>query len=153
MFPVWHVKMSGLFQREYRVTHEDFSRSEKTKTSSNRSFGFVIGSAFLLIGLVPLFHPPYQPRWLAIAIGAIFAGFARFRPDLLSFLNSLWLRFGLLLHKIVSPVILGLLFFTTVLPVGLLMRAFGKDPLRLHRDPAAEAIGCRASRPARRPNP
>jgi saxitoxin biosynthesis operon SxtJ-like protein len=117
--------------------HEDFTRAEKSKLSSNRSFGFVIGGALLLIGLVPLLHPPHRPHWWAIVIAAIFAGFAQVRPDLLKPLNFLWHRFGLLLHKIVSPVILGLLFYTTVLPVGLLMRAFGKDPLRLHKDSAA----------------
>lgn len=119
------------------MTHEDFSRAEKTKMSSNRSFGLVIGGAFLLIGVAPLLHAPHRPRWWAIVIAVIFAGCAQLRPDLLKPLNTLWLRFGLLLHKIVSPVILGLLFYTTVLPVGLLMRAFGKDPLRLHKDPAA----------------
>jgi hypothetical protein len=119
------------------VTHEDFGRAEKTKGSSDRSFGHVIGGAFLLIGLVPLLHAPHRPRWWAIAIAVAFAVFAQFRPELLAPLNRLWLRFGLLLHKIVSPVILGLLFYTTVLPVGLLMRAFGKDPLRLRPNPAA----------------
>jgi Saxitoxin biosynthesis operon protein SxtJ len=122
-----------------QVSHEDFSRAETTKISSNRSFGFVIGGAFLLIGLLPLLHAPHRPRWWAIIIATIFAGFAQLRPDLLGPLNKLWLRFGLLLHKIVSPVILGLLFYTTVLPVGLLMRAFGKDPMRLHKDPTAES--------------
>ena len=53
--------------------------------------------------------------------------------------NALWFRFGLLLHRVVSPVILALLFFTTVAPVGLLMRAFGKDPLRLKKDRAADS--------------
>jgi hypothetical protein len=117
--------------------HEDFSRAEKTKLSSNRSFGFVIGGAFLVIGVIPLLHAPYEPRWWAIAIAVIFAGLAQIRPDLLTPLNKLWLRFGLLLHKIVSPLILGLLFYTTVLPVGLLMRAFGKDPMRQRKDPNA----------------
>jgi hypothetical protein len=117
--------------------HEDFSRAEKVKVSSNRSFGFIIGGVFFLIGFVPLLHAPHRPRWWAIVIAAVFSGCAQLCPDLLKSLNTFWVRFGLLLHKIVSPVILGLLFYTTVLPVGLLMRAFGKDPLRLNKDPAA----------------
>jgi len=121
------------------VTHEDFNRADKTKVSSNRSFGFVIGGAFLLIGLVPLLHAPHQPRWWAVVVGAIIAGIAQLRPDLLAPFNALWFRFGLLLHRVVSPVILALLFFTTVAPVGLLMRAFGKDPLRLKKDRAADS--------------
>ena len=59
------------------------------------------------------------------------------RPALLAPLNRLWLRLGLFLHKIITPVVMALIFFTTVLPTGLVMRALGKDPLRLRRDPAA----------------
>ncbi len=121
------------------MIHEDFGRVDRTKASSNRSFGFVIGGAFLLIGLAPLVHAPHQPRWWAILIGAIVAGIAQLRPKLLAPLNAIWFRAGLLLHKVVSPIILALLFFTTVLPVGLLMRAFGKDPLRLQNDRAADS--------------
>jgi hypothetical protein len=91
----------------------------------------VIGVAFLLIGAVPLLHEPHQPRWWAIALAIVVFALAGLRPTLLAPLNRIWLRFGLLLHKIVSPIILGLLFYTTVLPVGLWMRAVGKDPLRL----------------------
>src|SRR5262249_22730421 len=120
------------------MTHEDFSRIDKTKGSSDRSFGLVIGGAFLLIGLMPLLHAPHRPRWWAIAIAVMLAALAQFSPGLLAPLNELWLRFGLMLHRIVSPIILALLFYTTVLPVGLLMRAFGKDPMRLRKDPAAE---------------
>ena len=52
-------------------------------------------------------------------------------------LNYLWLKLGLLLFHVVSPLALGLLFYLTITPIGLLMRACGKDPLRLRRDPAA----------------
>jgi len=62
--------------------------------------------------------------------GAVFA-VAMLAPTLLAPLNRLWTRFGLLLHRIVSPVVLGIMFFLVVTPMGLLMRAFGKDPLRL----------------------
>ena len=52
-------------------------------------------------------------------------------------LNRVWLRLGLVLYKVVNPVAMGLVFFTTVVPIGLMMRALGKDPLRLKRDASA----------------
>ena len=94
---------------------------------------------FFLIGIVPLLHEPHRARWWSLGIAVIFAVIAQSWPVALAPLNLVWLKLGLLLHKIVSPVVLGLLFYTTVLPIGLVMRAFGKDPLRLRRDSAAES--------------
>ncbi len=65
--------------------------------------------------------------------------FALLRPDALDALNRAWMKLGLLLFKIVNPIVMGLIFFTTILPVGLIMRARGHDPLRLKRDPAASS--------------
>ncbi len=62
---------------------------------------------------------------------------AVFYPKLLAPLNHLWFKFGLLLHKIVNPVVLAIMFFLVITPIGLLMRALGKDPLRLRLDKAA----------------
>jgi hypothetical protein len=73
-----------------------------------------------------------------LAIAAGFLAVALVRPSLLSPLNRLWFMFGLLLHKIVTPVIMGLIFFLTVTPTGLIMRLSGRDPLRLRRDPEAK---------------
>jgi hypothetical protein len=66
-----------------------------------------------------------------------FAGVALVRPALLTPMNRLWTKFGLLLSKIMNPLVLGILFYATVVPIGLLMRATGKDPLRLKFDRAA----------------
>jgi len=125
--------MSGEFGR---AMHENLARQEKIKGSSDRSFGFVIAIGFTLIGLLPVLHPPHQPRWWALPIAAAFALVASLWPKQLAPLNRLWLRFGLLLSAIVSPVILGLLFYTTIFPIGLIMRLSGKDPLRLKQDRA-----------------
>ena len=54
-------------------------------------------------------------------------------------LNRLWMRFGLLLHKVINPIVMGLLFYGTILPTGLVMRLRGKDLLRLKREPGAES--------------
>lgn len=114
--------------------HENLQRREKIKGSSDRSFGLVIAAGFTLVALLPLWRPPHQPRWWALAIAIGFALLALLWPKGLAVLNRLWLRFGLLLSAIVSPVVLGLLFYTTLLPIGLMMRIFGKDPLRLRAD-------------------
>jgi hypothetical protein len=62
-----------------------------------------------------------------------------FRPGALKPLNRLWLKFGILLHKVINPIVMALVFFATVLPTGLVMRALGKDLLRLKRQPNANS--------------
>lgn len=120
------------------MTHEDFSRAEKVKASPDRSFGRVFAILFLLIAFGPLMHAPHQGfRWWALGISGIFAVLAQLWTAPLAPLNRLWLRFGLALHQVASPIMLGLLFVTTIVPIGLLARALGKDPLRLKRAPDA----------------
>ncbi len=114
--------------------HEDFSREETIEGSSDRVFGMVMAAFFALVGLLPLvFGATAGIRWWSIVIAGVFGTLAWLRPASLAPLNRLWLRLGLLLSKVVSPVILGLLFFVTITPIGLLMRATGKDPLRLRK--------------------
>ena len=116
--------------------HEDLRRSHDVKTSNERSFGIVFAAVFILIGLWPLLGGGAVRSW-AFAAGAAFLILALFWQTPLRPLNRLWLRFGSLLHALVSPIVMGLMFYSTVLPVGLLMRLAGKDPLRLKRDPQA----------------
>jgi hypothetical protein len=73
--------------------------------------------------------------WLAVA--AAFAAVAVLAPAWLAPMNRLWFRFGMLLHHVVNPIVMGVLFFAVILPIALLMRAFGKDPLRLKHDAQA----------------
>jgi hypothetical protein len=72
-----------------------------------------------------------------LGVAAAFAILALLWPALLAPLNKLWLKLGLLLFKVVNPIVLGLLFYVIVAPIGLLMRALSKDPLRLRREPEA----------------
>ncbi len=72
-----------------------------------------------------------------MALAALFIVVSVLRPNLLRPLNHLWFRFGMVLHRVVNPLILGLLFFLTITPLAFIMRIFGKDPLRLAIDPEA----------------
>jgi Saxitoxin biosynthesis operon protein SxtJ len=118
------------------VTHEDFSRQENVNTSSDRSFGLVIASFFLIVSFWPLIYG--EPiRWWAVGVAAVFMILALLWTVPLVSLNKLWTKVGLLLYRIVSPVVMALLFYVTVTPIAVLMRILGKDPLRLRRDPDA----------------
>jgi Saxitoxin biosynthesis operon protein SxtJ len=113
--------------------HESFVREDDSRAGSDRTFGLVIGGALGAIGLLPLLRG-HGARWWSLGLAVALLLVAATRPALLGPLNRLWNRLGLLLHAVVSPVVLGLLFFTTVTPIGLLMRALGKDLLRLRLD-------------------
>ena len=116
--------------------HEDLTRDSHEKGSSDRNFGFVFAGVFLLIAIGPaLFGHPLRAWSLVVAAG--FGAVAVVAPALLGPLNRAWTRLGLLLHKIVSPVVLGIMFFLVITPMGIVMRLLGKDPLRLRIDPDA----------------
>lgn len=104
--------------------------------SSDRTFGFVFACLFLLIAILPLMHG-HAVRPLAIVAGLIFGFLALVNSAVLAPLNRLWTEFGMLLHRIVSPFALAVIFFGVIMPIALVMRVLGKDPLRLRFDRAA----------------
>lgn len=117
--------------------HEDFSRRDwTTARSSERAFGLVMAGAFTVLALVPLWDGRPLRGW-AVVVAGVFGALALLSPGALRPLNVAWTAFGLLLHRVTNPVLLALVFFGGVLPTGLLMRAFGRDPMRRRRDPAA----------------
>jgi hypothetical protein len=120
------------------ATHERLSAAEKVVAGSDRSFGVVMAVACSIIALINL----WQGGWLWAWIGApaiFFLLTAILRPTLLNPLNRAWLAFGLLLHQVLNPIVLALLFFGAVLPTGLVMRALGKDLLRLRLKPETDS--------------
>jgi len=123
---------------EKPATHESFTRDEEIKGSSDRGFGIVFVVVFLLIGLWPL-TGENGPRIWSLSVAGLLLLIILIRPGLLAPLNRLWMKFGLLLHKIVNPIIMGLIFFLTVLPTGLVMRALGKDLLNQRLDKDAKS--------------
>jgi hypothetical protein len=111
-------------------SHESLVRDEVVKGSSNRTFGLVFTGLFVVIGILPLFKSG-MPRWWCFAVAAVILVVALAAPGALAPFNRAWTKFGLLLNSIVSPVVMGLLFYVVFLPVGALMRAMGKKPLKL----------------------
>ena len=114
----------------------ELSRNAEIKMGSERSFGLVFAAVFLIISLFPLLGSG-GVRWWSLAIAGVFLVAGLTFPDVLRPLNKLWFRFGLLLNKIVSPIVMGILFFLTVTPVGLLKRIGDADLLRQKFDPNA----------------
>jgi hypothetical protein len=119
--------------------------------SSDRSFGLVFAVFFLIVGLLPLLHGQVLRIW-ALPLAAGFLVVAMIVPGILSPLNRLWTRFGLLLHSIVSPFALAILFYGVVTPTGLLMRLFGKDTLRLRPDKNAASYWIERTPPGPEPD-
>ena len=100
------------------------------KISSNRSFGIVFFIVFLLIALYPLTYSQDIRVWSTI-ISIIFLVLGLLNSKILTPLNKLWFKFGIFLGKIISPIIMGIIFFLVVTPIGLLMRLLGKDLINL----------------------
>ena len=100
------------------------------KISSSRSFGIVFFVVFLLIALYPLIHNEEIRIW-SLIISLIFLVLGLINSRILNPLNKLWFKFGILLGKIVSPIIMGIIFFLVVTPIGFIMRILGKDLLNL----------------------
>jgi len=100
------------------------------KISSNRSFGIVFFIVFLLISIYPLINNESIRVW-ALVISLIFLLLGVINSNLLYPLNKLWFKFGIILSKVVSPLVMGVIFFLVITPIGLIMRLLGKDLLNL----------------------
>ena len=118
--------------------HETYRRDDAEPRASEKSFGIVFAVVFALIGLVPLIAG-HAPRWWAVGVAVVFLVLAFAAPHVLAPLNVVWMAIGKVLHRIVSPLVLGLLYTVAVVPTGLYLRLRGTDPLRLKRDPAARS--------------
>lgn len=106
------------------------SKTLERQGSSNQTFGLVFTVCLFAVGMWPMVHG-VQPRLWALVLSGILLPISLFWPIALTRPNRIWTRFGLLLHSITSPIALGVLFYGMFTPMGLAMRLFGKDPLRL----------------------
>jgi len=132
------------------TTSKPIQSHQKVTIGSERNFGIVFAVLFVIIGLLPLYRGGML-RWWAIALGTTFLICAFVAPRLLRPLNYLWFKLGLLMHHAVNPIVLGVLYFGAVVPMGLLGRVYGRDLLHLRFDKAALTYWIRRDFPAPRP--
>ena len=105
---------------------------DKVKIGSNRSFGIVFFIFFLIIGTYPIFFQGELRIW-SLIVSIIFLLLGIINARFLTPLNLLWFKFGMLLGRIVAPIVMGLVFFLVVTPTGLIMKILNKDLLRLKK--------------------
>tara|TARA_B100001121_G_scaffold114209_1_gene100583 strand:- start:2 stop:385 length:384 start_codon:yes stop_codon:yes gene_type:complete len=103
---------------------------DEIKIGSNRSFGIVFFIVFLIIAIYPFLNQGELRLW-SLIISITFLILGLLNSKLLSPLNKIWFKFGIFLGKIVSPLVMGLIFFFVVTPIGILMRILNKDLLNL----------------------
>ncbi|MCH8884541.1 MAG: hypothetical protein IIA41_13720 [SAR324 cluster bacterium] len=127
-------------------THEVLNREEPVRGSSDRAFGLVMAGFLALVGVWPLLDSN-APRYWAVAIAVGFLGVGLARPRLLHPLNVAWTRLGLLLSRVVNPILLGLIYYGVFTPIGVTMRVLGKNPLKLHFDRNIESYWTEKSPP------
>ena len=114
-------------------THENLIEYEEVKGGSNRSFGLLFAVVFVIIALYPL-HNDGQTRWWSVSIAAGLLVVSVLRPQLLAPANRLWLGLGLILGKVVNPIVLAVMFFGVITPTAVIMRMLGKDVLGVRAD-------------------
>jgi len=119
-----------------QLAGESLHREDKLTPGSARQFGLVMAVFFAILFSIALWRGAWA--WAAFWSGfvALFSLSALIAPRTLDPLNRLWFRFGLLLHAIVNPIVMGLMFFVVITPIGLLMRTLGKRPIPLRPDRA-----------------
>lgn len=114
-------------------SHESFDRKEDLVVGSDKKFGYLFAALFFLLGVSSLIIAFYM-RLILFGLSFSFLAAALLNPSVLHPVNKLWMRFGLFLNKIISPVILAVLFFAVFMPIGLTLRLFRKDILNLRLD-------------------
>jgi hypothetical protein len=111
-------------------THENYRREAIKNASSDRAFGLVFSAVLAIVAFWPLMTGS-GPRAWALALAALLLVTAAARPRLLAPLNRLWFKLGVVLHHVVTPIVMGVIFVLGVLPTALIKRTRRGDPLRL----------------------
>lgn len=122
----------------YHGSHELHLREERIEGSSDKGFGQVFAVVFALVAAFSWwFNGKFWPYWLAGS--AVFLILAYVYPKILGPLNRVWMKFGFLLSIIFSPIMMGIIYYLVVTPIGLLLRLSGKDLLSLKWDRSAKS--------------
>jgi|TARA_B110000971_G_scaffold209156_1_gene234993 hypothetical protein len=109
------------------------NNNKNIKIGSNRSFGLVFFAFFLIIAIYPLTTGGNLKYW-SIILSLVFLILGLLKSSILSPLNKLWFKFGLLLGSIISPIVMGIVFFIVITPISLIMKILGKDLLNLNKN-------------------
>jgi Saxitoxin biosynthesis operon protein SxtJ len=113
--------------------HERIIAQHEVRGGSDRAFGIVFASFFTVVGVLPTLRGGPIRGW-SLAVAVAFLAVAVWRPALLAPFNRFWTWIGWLLHRIVNPLVMGFIFYTTITPIGLLLRLAGHDLLKLNQD-------------------
>ena len=108
-------------------------KQSKIKIGSNRSFGIVFFVVFLIISIWPLLDEK-ELRYWSLIVSFIFLILGILKSNILTPLNKVWFKFGILLGNIIAPIVMGIVFFLVVTPTGLIMKILGKDLLNLKKN-------------------
>jgi len=130
---------------EMQSNHENLSRRDKVKIGSEKSFGFVFSAFFAIIGFFPLIEAS-DPNYWAFSASALFLACSIIMPNILRPFNVIWFRFGLLIHSVVNPVIISLMFFLIFTPFALVFRVMGRKFLERKIDHKIETYWISRSR-------
>ena len=104
----------------------------KINKKNNITFGIFFFIFFFVIGLYPLISVGVIRIW-SVVLSLVFLIITITRPNLFTFLNRSWIQFGIILGKIISPIVMGLVFFFVVIPSGIIVRILKKDVMSLKR--------------------
>lgn len=120
-----------------QLSGESLSRVEVVKPGSERNFGLVMAGFFALLAGIAAWRLAlvWTAGWAAVSLG--FGAAALLAPRVLAPLNVAWFRFGMILHAVINPLIMGAMFFVIIAPIGIIMRILGKRPIPLRPDRAA----------------
>lgn len=126
------------------AAHETLDRKDEIEGSSDRAFGLVFTTFFLIVGIYPYIRSllkheeePSVRAWSLVS-AAIFLALALAAPRILNPLNRAWTKFGLLLQRITNPIIMGVVFYLLITPIALFFRLVGRDALRRKFEPEAQ---------------
>ena len=121
------------------VSHENLESFDDREPPSVRSFGVTIAAVLAVIGFWPLVFHHASPRYIVVGLATAFLLLAFLKPALLGPFNRAWFKFGNVLHRIVNPLVLGLLFLCVVTPIALVLRVLGKKLIPLEFDPDCQS--------------
>ena len=119
--------------------HDNIVSHDNREPPSVKKFGLTFAIVFGVIALWPLVFRSEHPHYWALVLAGVFVSAAYLSPGLLKPLNLLWFKLGMVLHKIVNPIVLGIMFLVFITPTAIVLRLFGKKliPLTFERDQAS----------------